>query len=448
MSTPENASSGLYKIRKPFFTPPLIKAAFLVLVTGGGGIIISSFLTNYPDLQKSLFTASTGLIFGGLLTAVVKLLVEDHKNQQAKKEDHAQFTENVLSDLKSVYDRVERARIVIPAHQSALTYGKEMRDLIDSRVKLRNVYRAIDTGTGKQKEEEHSQLLRAAVGEMESYLKELTDVFEEIYRETSKAQAVFEAKKKRIIEDKDFEGEKLIALKNEAWPQIANALHAQGFIQYSEAETVFTNNYKIQFEDPLDLASWILRYTLRQLTGHKKSGIPPAYNDIRNRLTGYTRFQDLSHKLANQYLELLKMIEGLDKDFLQKNHKPDKWSIHDNLAHLCRYQEIFRARLKEIVQKKDPEIKRYKAEDDPGFQKWRQKKPQILSEHYEETRIELIDFVAKLTPAQISRKGSHPKLGAMNINQWLHFFLLHESHHIYTIFWLVNEFKELKVSSA
>ena len=137
----QNTLRASTTVKRPFLTRPLWYAIGLAAVAGSVGIMVG--FEAPKDLQKALFTGSVGLIFGGLLTAVVKLLVEDHERKRGALADQAEFTSNVLSDLKSVYDRVERSRIVIAAHQSTSTYGKEMRDLIDSRVQLRNVIRAL-----------------------------------------------------------------------------------------------------------------------------------------------------------------------------------------------------------------------------------------------------------------------------------------------------------------
>jgi hypothetical protein len=44
------------------------------------------------------------------------------------------------------------------------------------------------------------------------------------------------------------------------------------------------------------------------------------------------------------------------------------------------------------------------------------------------------------------RTGNHPVFGSMNISQWLHFFLLHEAHHLFNIFKLAAELKKAEKS--
>ena len=52
----------------------------------------------------------------------------------------------------------------------------------------------------------------------------------------------------------------------------------------------------------------------------------------------------------------------------------------------------------------------------------------------EVNRSEIIDYIRELKDTDIVKTGTHQKFGKMNIVQWIEFFLLHEAHHIYTIF--------------
>lgn len=58
------------------------------------------------------------------------------------------------------------------------------------------------------------------------------------------------------------------------------------------------------------------------------------------------------------------------------------------------------------------------------------------------TRRELIAKILSLKEENVERTGGHPAFGTMNIKQWLNFFLLHEAHHLFTIFKLAAELKK------
>ncbi|MCB0627858.1 MAG: DinB family protein [Saprospiraceae bacterium] len=142
-----------------------------------------------------------------------------------------------------------------------------------------------------------------------------------------------------------------------------------------------------------------------------------------------------------QWEQLQSRIAGLEESFLTTRHRPEKWSIHENLAHLGRYQEIFLQRATEILTGASPGFGRYRAEDDPLFETWRALSVEEVLSAIELRRERMLQLLSPITAEQWKRKGQHPKLGWMDLSEWLDFFLLHESHHLYTIFWLVMEFR-------
>ncbi|MDN5212575.1 DinB family protein [Fulvivirgaceae bacterium BMA12] len=146
-------------------------------------------------------------------------------------------------------------------------------------------------------------------------------------------------------------------------------------------------------------------------------------------------------RLENQYQQLLQLIRGLDDGFISKQHRPEKWSIKENLAHLGRYQEIFLERIDRILVEDQPAFGRYKADNDPEFAKWRMLETSLITDKTIQGRAEIVAKLEGLSLDSLERQGHHPKLGLMTIFGWIEFFLLHESHHIYTVFWLVNEFR-------
>ena len=87
-----------------------------------------------------------------------------------------------------------------------------------------------------------------------------------------------------------------------------------------------------------------------------------------------------------------------------------------------------------------PYLNRYKADDDDGFYDWCEFKNEVIIEKTKLIRTEITDLISQLTTKELQQVGIHPKLGRMNVVDWLNFFLLHESHHIYTIFGLKHRF--------
>ena len=48
-------------------------------------------------------------------------------------------------------------------------------------------------------------------------------------------------------------------------------------------------------------------------------------------------------------------------------------------------------------------------------------------------------MITNLTPAELLKTGVHKKYGVLTITEWTEFFLLHEAHHIFTIFQLRHD---------
>ncbi len=82
---------------------------------------------------------------------------------------------------------------------------------------------------------------------------------------------------------------------------------------------------------------------------------------------------------------------------------------------------------------------RYRAEDDPEFETWRSWDTEKLLEKIYHHREKIIELVNTLNASQLKRTGAHKKFGKLALEKWLEFFLLHEAHHLFTIFQLAND---------
>jgi hypothetical protein len=286
---------------------PLQFAFVLALVVGliGIGIGIGIAKINvYEDLEKALFNYSVALIFGVLIGGIVKLLIDEHqklRDQHAKqaqelkeqRANQAQFITNALDDLKSVYDRVERSRILIATHRSAKRYGTEMINLIEARVQLRNVIRALDLGP-KDIPDKQLRQVQLAVSTMEAYLEMLTNAFERDYIEASRKQKIYEAEVDRIVKDKEVEASLIMEIKNEAWEVILDMPETKGFIGEEPKDKIDSTSedkeleYARCFEHPLDLGTWILRNELQATLGRKRADMPKHHSEILEKMQSKT----------------------------------------------------------------------------------------------------------------------------------------------------------------
>jgi len=146
----------------------------------------------------------------------------------------------------------------------------------------------------------------------------------------------------------------------------------------------------------------------------------------------------LSDRLHSQHLSLPTIIKGLDTDRLEYPIVPGKWSIRDNIAHLARYQPIFIDRINTLLAGQEPAFESYRAENDAEFEVWLKKDSFQLIRELEASRNMLIEQLTGLSKAELGKFGVHPRFGRLTVLDWTEFFLLHEAHHLFTIFRLAH----------
>lgn len=152
-------------------------------------------------------------------------------------------------------------------------------------------------------------------------------------------------------------------------------------------------------------------------------------------------YQSIIERLNTQHLSIEEIIKNLDESTSTRQPSPGKWSIHENLAHITGYHHVLLQRLNTILKEENPFFKRYSPDSDPEFKKWCEFKVNELLKHLVDNRYAMNTFIFNLTPKELERNGKHQKFGKMNIVEWIEFFLLHEAHHIYTIFKLSRQFE-------
>jgi len=123
---------------------------------------------------------------------------------------------------------------------------------------------------------------------------------------------------------------------------------------------------------------------------------------------------------------------------------PGKWSVFENLAHLVTYQLVFLERIARIQQEQQPQFGRYVADNDPAFAPTVEQSLPTLLGRLVHDREQIIQILENMGAKDMVRTGIHPKYGNMDIPQWTEFFLLHESHHLFTIFMLMAELRTMQ----
>ena len=149
-------------------------------------------------------------------------------------------------------------------------------------------------------------------------------------------------------------------------------------------------------------------------------------------------YPSLINRLENQYTAIDHLITGLNGDHVLRNPAPGKWSIHDNITHLAVYQQMFIKRIGSILEQDNPTFNPYKADNDPVFIAWQQWPTDKLLKQLSADRKQLFEMITNLPESKLDRRGTHLVFGTLTITKWTEFFLLHEAHHLFTIFKLAQ----------
>ncbi len=143
-------------------------------------------------------------------------------------------------------------------------------------------------------------------------------------------------------------------------------------------------------------------------------------------------------RLHFQHEAIEQMLVHTPPEKITKEIQAGKWSIQENLAHLARYQEVFIERVHLILTGKHPAFARYSAEEDPEFANTRIKSFPDLILDLTKNRQEIIGLLDNLPDLELKKAGSHPVMGSLELTEWIEFFLLHEAHHMLTIYKLAH----------
>lgn len=146
-------------------------------------------------------------------------------------------------------------------------------------------------------------------------------------------------------------------------------------------------------------------------------------------------------RLQHQHESLSSLVSGFTDEELRKEIIPGKWNTLQQVAHLSAYQPTFLQRIKLIQVENGPRFDRYTAENDPLFHEQEKWTVQELIAQIGKDRSAILEELEGLAPARFSRIGHHPVFGAMTITDWTEFFLLHEAHHLFSVFKLVRNLK-------
>jgi hypothetical protein len=143
-------------------------------------------------------------------------------------------------------------------------------------------------------------------------------------------------------------------------------------------------------------------------------------------------------RLKTQHLAVAEIVKHIDEVRLNQQPEPGKWSIKDNIAHLTTYQPVFIGRVHQVLKGDTPVFSAYRADDEADFIEARKLPLEDLLSKLNGNRRQILELITNLPDDQLSLKGTHLKYGTLTIPEWTEFFLLHEAHHLFTMFRLAK----------
>ncbi len=149
-------------------------------------------------------------------------------------------------------------------------------------------------------------------------------------------------------------------------------------------------------------------------------------------------YSSLTERLKNQHKTIASIIIKLNNSQLQYHPSPGKWNIHENIAHLAKYQPVFIDRIRKILTNDEPAFEVYRAEEDDEFEIYCAFTTYELLKKISSDREVIFHLITNLPVDKLDRIGTHPKYGKLTVSEWTEFFLLHEAHHLLTIFKLAH----------
>jgi Protein of unknown function (DUF664). len=147
-------------------------------------------------------------------------------------------------------------------------------------------------------------------------------------------------------------------------------------------------------------------------------------------------YSSISTRLETQHQSIPLIVSTIDSKRIEFRPEQGKWNIHEMVAHLVAYQQMYMERIVQTLKEEVPFFVRYDAYTDSDFEYWCTNDMEHLMAQHDSDRQKFAKIIGDLTEEEANRIAMHKRYGSHTITQWMEFFLLHEAHHIYKIFQL------------
>jgi hypothetical protein len=229
-------------------------------------------ISNPRAYATPLASAAVTVFATGFLGGILKVILDVISLERESRASRLRFLQNTLDDVKAVEDRLQRTRLVILAHRSAKTYGDEMRDLIEARVKVMNIERAYRL-TAFDFPEAFKSRITSSCKKMITSFDALINEFHKEYKDLADLQLVCESALKKALSDgPDLDEGMQEAKKRDAliWTRLCKLNELKLFLP-QEQDIRESESYEARFGCHVDNITKELRFAMQKtLEGRDK----------------------------------------------------------------------------------------------------------------------------------------------------------------------------------
>jgi len=137
-------------------------------------------------------------------------------------------------------------------------------------------------------------------------------------------------------------------------------------------------------------------------------------------------------KMQSTRAELLAFVASLDQAALTRHSPEGGWSIRDNLAHLADAERAHRRFVAAVLEGRSPRLEGF------DLDRWNQEHVarragqsiQEILDALDVERQQTLAFIAAIPAAAWDRRGNHPALGDVSVEQVIKVIGVHERIHL------------------
>lgn len=135
--------------------------------------------------------------------------------------------------------------------------------------------------------------------------------------------------------------------------------------------------------------------------------------------------------LATTPEKLQREISTMSRREMQTRAAPNKWSVQEVLAHLADVEELgMRSRVVAMVEQENPTLPSFDQEARAAEMEYDQLDPRRSLANLARQRRANVQWLRKLRPAQLKRKGVHEKVGEISAEELITEWAFHDLGHL------------------